>query len=148
MPIRVLTSSLRALISSVCSLLLLATTMWGGCVSCDQFFMWRSTASSCCSPSGHCKSKTRHSKGVLSAFHSKAPVKTAPPAKPQAQRDCKQLAFERHSAIDHQLTLVALNENSNVIPISPARSLSTEFELQSLDPSPPDPQALFSTFLI
>jgi hypothetical protein len=110
--------------------------------------MWQAAKSSCCSPNGHCKSKARHSNGgTASASRHTAPEKV-PPAKPRVQRDCKQLAFERHSAIDHQLTLVALNEGSNAIRISPARPLSTDLEFQLLDPSPPDRQALFSTFLI
>jgi hypothetical protein len=122
--------------------------MWGSCVSCDQFFMWRTVASNCCSPNGHCKSKAHQPKGALTASRQTSPKKTAPPAKPRVTRDCKQLAFERHSAIDHQWTLVALNEGSNAIRVAPARPLSTDLEFQFLDPSPPDRQALFSTFLI
>ncbi|MGI9075294.1 MAG: hypothetical protein ACR2JB_29140 [Bryobacteraceae bacterium] len=110
--------------------------------------MWRVTASSCCSPNGQCKRQAPHSKGTLSAFHTTRPENTSSPAKPRVERDCKQLAFERHSGIDHQLTLVALNEDSIIIPVSLARPPSIDLQLQPLDPSPPDRQALFSTFLI
>jgi hypothetical protein len=111
--------------------------------------MWQVTASSCCSPNGHCKRQAPHTKGTLAAFHTTRPENTSSPAKqPRAERDCKQLAFERHSAIDHQLTLVALNEDSGVILVSLARPPSTDLEFRPLGPSPPDRQALFSTFLI
>ncbi len=37
------------------SLLLLATLLWGGCLSCPQYFMFPASHGGCCNPAGHCK---------------------------------------------------------------------------------------------
>jgi len=47
---------LQALSSSLLSLLLVIALFWGGCISCEQFFMlgqWHG----CCNPDAHCNRK-------------------------------------------------------------------------------------------
>jgi hypothetical protein len=40
------------------TLLLAATLLWGGCLSCAQYFMFPSaSAKTCCMPSGECRNK-------------------------------------------------------------------------------------------
>lgn len=46
---------LRTLASSALAVLLVSTLLWGGCLSCSQFFMLPSTgAQDCCTPTGQC----------------------------------------------------------------------------------------------
>lgn len=45
---------LRTLTNLMLALVLVVTLVWGGCVSCSQYFMFASSHSSCCNPSGHC----------------------------------------------------------------------------------------------
>jgi hypothetical protein len=47
---------LRTIANSLLSLLVLATFMWGGCVSCAQYFMFPGKQlRSCCNNSGQCE---------------------------------------------------------------------------------------------
>src|SRR4030095_2022420 len=65
---------LRTIANSLLSLLVVATFMWGGCVSCEQYFMFPGKQQpSCCNKSGQCE----------------RPGKT--PTKPEKQ-DCNPLA--------------------------------------------------------
>jgi hypothetical protein len=51
----------RALFSSLLSAVIAATLLWGGCVSCPQFFMFPTAKKDCCK-AGHCeKSKSQKS---------------------------------------------------------------------------------------
>jgi hypothetical protein len=116
------------LINSLLSLLLLLTFSWGGCVSCEQFFMFAGSQS-CCAGDGHCKKTT--------------------PAKRTSSQDCKQLAFEHHNGIDHQIHSPAMISTWRAVTtISTAEILRYTAELNAIDTSPPDRQALNSTFLI
>ena len=36
------------------ALLLVVTLLWGGCVSCSQYFMFANSRAGCCHPTGHC----------------------------------------------------------------------------------------------
>jgi hypothetical protein len=46
----------KAFSSSVLSLLMIVTLLWGGCISCPQFFMFPSkTEKSCCQKNGQCE---------------------------------------------------------------------------------------------
>jgi hypothetical protein len=118
----------RVFSNSLLSLLMLATLVWGGCISCDEYFMWPG-AKSCCSPNGHCKTK-----------------KSETP--PKQNRECKQIAFDHHKAIDHQIELPLVARIEIALP---HRSF-TEWErwhgFNPIEPSPPDLLALHSTFLI
>jgi len=117
----------RSLASSLLSLLLLTTFVWGGCISCEQFFMFPGVKS-CCGSNRQCKTK-------------KTPA-------PQTTRECKQIAFEHQKSTD-------LHTDLPVGATSPADVLSRVAEPLSrpsrealTDPSPPDLQALHATFLI
>jgi hypothetical protein len=118
----------RAFVSSLFSLLLVTTLFWGGCVSCEQFFMWPG-AKSCCSPDGHCKTK-------------KAPAKQDP------GRECKQLAFDHQKAIDHHIGLPVIAAIAVDMPIHTVEAFAHGHGTDSIAPSPPDLQILHSSFLI
>jgi hypothetical protein len=118
----------RAIANSLFSILLVTTLLGGGCVSCEQFFMWPG-AKSCCMPDGRCKTKPA-------------------PAKERSGEQCKQLAFDHHKSIDHKVTLAvtawALEAPPTLYPEIWTRSRRAE----SLAPSPPDLLILNSAFLI
>jgi hypothetical protein len=49
---------LKKLASFAMAVVLTATLLWGGCLSCAQYFMFPSiSAKTCCMPSGHCEDK-------------------------------------------------------------------------------------------
>ena len=117
----------RTLTSSLLSLLLLTTLVWGGCISCEQYFM-RAGAKSCCAADGHCKTKV--------------------PKPSNSGRECKQIAF------DHQKS-IHLNVDLPVVAVETYHSRPPKIEIVAFwrgtfpaDPSPPDLQVLHSTFLI
>jgi hypothetical protein len=124
---------LRTIGNSLLSLLMMATFMWGGCVSCEQYFMFpgKQQQQSCCNKSGQCE----------------RPGKTSP--KPEKQ-DCNRLPLGR-SEIAHPVPVpVVLSAIVAVVaqPLSfPVRFRVAALEVL-LDPSPPDLQALNATFLI
>ena len=111
---------LRTLANSLLSLMMVVTLMWGGCISCPQFFMFPSAKKSCCNKSGQCE----------------RPVKTAP------LKECKQIPLELqpsahiHFDLPPALTPVAVS------------LLTTQLLSPSVDPSPPDLNLLNSIFLI
>ena len=82
----------RAFASSLLSLLLLTTLVWGGCISCEQYFMFGG-AKSCCSPNGHCKTKTSPSQN--------------------SDRECKQIAFDHHKSVDFHIDLTGYRRGQN-----------------------------------
>jgi hypothetical protein len=45
---------LRTLANLGLSLVLGVTLLWGGCLSCSQYFMFPSSRAGCCNPAGHC----------------------------------------------------------------------------------------------
>ncbi|MFL6452211.1 MAG: hypothetical protein ACJ746_31780 [Bryobacteraceae bacterium] len=117
----------RALASSLLSLLLLATVVWGGCISCEQFFMWPSVKT-CCGANGKCKTK-----------------KSQPS---QSSRECNQIAFHDQKSVDVHADLpVVATHSSDFLPRI-AEPFTRCSRLHVIDPSPPDLQALHSTFLI
>jgi len=108
-------------------LLLLTTLVWGGCISCEQFFMWPS-AKTCCGANGQCKTKK--------------------PQPPQSSRECKQIAFEHQKSVDLPIDLpVVAVHPSDFLPRI-AESFTRWSYLPVIEPSPPDRQALHATFLI
>ena len=118
--------------NSLLSLVVVATFMWGGCVSCNEYFMFPGKQqNSCCNKSGKCE----------------RPGKT--PSKPET-KDCNRLPFERGGTA-HDLPLPAVLPTVTALapqlPPAAALTRTTAFEAL-LDPSPPDVQALNSTFLI
>jgi hypothetical protein len=45
---------MRTLANLGLSLVLVVTLLWGGCLSCSQYFMFPSSHAGCCNPTGHC----------------------------------------------------------------------------------------------
>lgn len=121
---------LKAIASSVLSLFVVATFLWGGCISCEQYFMFPGKRQPCCNKSGQCE----------------RPDKKSP--KPEKQ-DCNRLPFDRTASAHVVPVLAALPASiaPEVFQLSPAlmRAASPE---PSIDASPPDLQALHVTFLI
>jgi hypothetical protein len=117
----------RALASSLLSLLLLTTVVWGGCISCEQFFMWPG-AKTCCGANGQCKTKKSQ--------------------RSQRSRECKQIAVDHQKSVDLHVDLpVAAVSLSDFLPRI-AERFTRWSRLHVVEPSPPDRQALHSTFLI
>ena len=113
--------------SSLLSLLLLSTLVWGGCISCEQYFMWPGAAG-CCSPDGHCKSKT--------------------PTPRSADRECKQIAFDHQKSAGLHVELPIISVVKIDLPVRAGEALEPWRGEKPVDPSPPDLQVLNSTFLI
>jgi hypothetical protein len=108
-------------------LLLLTTFIWGGCISCEQYFTWPN-AKGCCAPDGHCKTKT--------------------PAEKDSGRECKQIAFDHQKSVDLHIDLPV--SAISVFDLAP-RTLdpfATWHGTDQVEPSPPDLQVLHSIFLI
>ena len=116
----------RAIASSLLSLLLLTTLMWGGCISCEQYFMLPGVKS-CCAPDGHCKT----------------------PAKQKSQApECRRIAFDHNKPfqlhIDLPVRRVAVIHLAPPTDHRPAAWRNAKL----FDPSPPDLQLLHAVFLI
>jgi hypothetical protein len=118
---------LQALSSSLLSLLLVTTLLWGGCISCEQYFMF-GQSHGCCNPDGHCKRK--------------APVKNS-----QA-RDCKQITFDHQKGIELHFNLPVVVAERIALPLRNIELLPRWRNAFPLDPSPPGLQVLHSVFLI
>ena len=116
-----------AFASSLLSLLLFTTLVWGGCISCEQYFMF-GQSHSCCNSNGHCKRK--------------APVKNS------SARDCKQIAFNHQKGIDIHFDLPVVAVQRIALPVRNVELLPRWRDALPFDPSPPDLQVLHSIFLI
>jgi hypothetical protein len=120
---------LRGIASSLLSLVVVATFLWRGCVSCEQYFMFPGKHQPCCNNSGQCE----------------RPGKDTP--RPVKQ-DCNRLALERTATTHVPLPAVLQ------VPIAPPVEQFSALLLHQValevppDPSPPDAQALHATFLI
>jgi hypothetical protein len=118
----------RAFASSLLSLLLLSTLVWGGCISCEQYFMWPG-AKGCCAPDGHCKTKNA-------------------PAKQDPGRGCKQIAFDHQKSIDHHIDLPVVATAAIDLPIRTVELFPRGDGPNPIKGSPPDLQVRHSIFLI
>jgi hypothetical protein len=119
----------RTFVSATLSMLMLATLFWGGCVSCEQFFMVGSNAKKCCAPDGHCKRRSDPTKSDLS-------------------KECKQLAVEHSNFLDLSFAPPPSGQIGFAIAEPMAEQPGFVWAFDSVEPSPPDFQALNSTFLI
>jgi hypothetical protein len=119
----------RTLANSLLSLLLLSTLAGGGCLSCEQYFMWPA-AKTCCSPDGHCKTKT--------------------PAQPKQNsgRECKRIAFDHQKSTDLHIDLPVAGFVAFDFSLRTVERLTGPGDSLTVEPSPPDLQVLHSTFLI
>ena len=118
---------LRAVSNLLLSLLMVATLLWGGCVSCSRFFMFPSAKSDCCNK-GQCE----------------RPTKNAP------QKECNRMPLGLQGAthVHADLAVVSLVATVDVVqPPAPARFAVTR-DTVILEHSPPDLNVLNATFLI
>ena len=122
------TAVVRAFTNSFLCLLLLTTVVWGGCISCEQYFMWGG-AKSCCTADGHCKTKQS-------------------PAKQSTSRECTQIAFDCHKSIDHHIQLPLVGALDTTLALAEIETAQRWHGVRLIEPSPPDLQVLHSTFLI
>jgi hypothetical protein len=118
---------IRAISNLMLSALMMATLLWGGCVSCPQFFMFPTAQKDCCK-AGHCE---------RSKSHSSTPGK-----------ECNRMAFVGHGFVEVHAELPTV-----IIPASdlvrPAVVFSPAVVMPELvEHSPPELQILNSFFLI
>ena len=119
----------RAVSSSFLSLLLLVTLMWGGCISCPQFFMVPKAEKSCCDEAGKCKRQ-----------------KDAP-----VEKECQRMPLEPPSMGGGHHTVAVATLPTPAPEVLPLPVVTADFmhrELLPLEHSPPDLQVLNATFLI
>ena len=117
----------RTITSSVLSALVVVTLLWGGCISCPQFFMFPTAAKSCCNKDGKCE----------------RPTKTAP------VKECKRMPFEpQASGMAHSGLVAAIVEEAPVMPVPVGPSMAVYRDPATVEPSPPDLNVLHATFLI
>jgi hypothetical protein len=117
----------RAVSNLLLSLLMVATLLWGGCVSCSRFFMFPSAKSDCCNK-GKCE----------------RPTNSAP------QKECNRMPLGLQGAthVHAELALVAVAETVDVVqPPAPVRFAAKQDALL-VEHSPPDLNVLNATFLI
>ena len=117
----------RALASSFLSLLVVTTLIWGGCISCEQYFMWPGVKS-CCAPDGHCKTK--------------------PPTQQDPGRECKQIAFDHQKSVDLHIDLPVVAIVALDLALRTVEPLVALHSTNPVQPSPPDLLVLHSIFLI
>ncbi len=120
---------LRGIVNSLLSLLIVATFLWGGCVSCERYFMFPGEHPSCCDKPGQCERRGKT------------------PPKPEKQ-DCNRLPLDRRGnahalPLPAVLPVIAAPLLHQIPTLIPVRELESRIE-----PSPPDIQALNVTFLI
>jgi hypothetical protein len=89
--------------------------------------MWPG-ATGCCSPDGHCKTKT--------------------PVPQTSNRECKQIAFDHQKSVDLHIDLPIIAVVKIEAPLRAIEALERSHGTNSVEPSPPDLQVLNSTFLI
>src|SRR5262249_39163713 len=117
---------LRAASNLFLCLLLATTLIWGGCISCEQYFML-GAAKDCCNPHGHCKKKSTGNTSI--------------------SRDCSQIAFEHQNGIDSHIA-PAVSVGLIELPLPTVSPLQRVHWTVPMDSSPPDLQLLHSTFRI
>jgi hypothetical protein len=122
----------RVAINSLLSFLLVATFLWGGCVSCEQFFMFPGSRQPCCNKAGQCE----------------RPTKNAPAAPKQ---DCNRmpLAVSGNNHVQPELLAVMpIMVGPEAIQRLPAACFRVATREVLLEHSPPELHVLNSTFLI
>jgi len=121
------TAVLRAISNSFTALLLMASYLWGGCISCEQFFMLPGAKSDCCDRN-KCKKSPKQSKPESS------------------QQDCQKMPLEQASG----------SHLASTAPLSAAIDIDSDvhvFQIAEpiLDPiadSPPDLPILNASLLL
>ncbi len=129
----VLQRMLRSVTSSLLIGIMTLTAMWGGCVSCPQFFMLpgADSAKDCCEKDGRCKRDSE--------------------TQQETRKECHQLPLDVQESGAHHSQLastpavepVTASDLATIMRLGPAR-----LEASPHDHSPPDFQSLYATFLI
>lgn len=119
---------LRAVSNLLLSGFMIATLLWGGCVSCSQFFMFPRASKGCCNKAGQCE----------------RPGSTAP------KIDCKRLslALQRLGDAHEVPPPTVVNAAVEIAPAPAVAFLFPVSDVLRVEHSPPDLHALHSTFLI
>jgi hypothetical protein len=108
-------------------MLVVSTLLWGGCVSCEQYFML-GKSHGCCNPDGHCKRK--------------------PPSEGKSGALCSQIAFDHQKSIGVQFGLPVTTQTAFELRAPEIVVLAKRRTNRPADPSPPDLHLLHSVFLI
>jgi hypothetical protein len=118
----------RTFTSSLLSALVVVTLLWGGCISCSQFFMFTAVEKNCCDKAGQCKRPTKS-----------APVK-----------ECKRMPLEPQgfAAAHSELAAALVSSEIPVVPVLAGSLMTVRHEAAPVEHSPPDLNVLHSTFLI
>ena len=117
----------RAFASSLMSAMMALSLVWGGCVSCPQFFMFSSASGSCCNKAGKCE----------------RPSKTAPPL------ECKRLPLELTGFASVHFDLAVTPVSGVLVSMRPNPAApAPDFQWAAVGHSPPDLQLRNSVFLI
>jgi hypothetical protein len=121
---------LRGVASSLLALVIVATFLWGGCVSCEQFFMFPGVQRPCCDAAGKCQ----------------RPLKQNPQSPAQ---DCNVRPLAPGCA-HISVPSLAVSPHALGLPtaIPEFRMRQWRVDEVAVDPSPPDLQSLYATFLI
>ncbi len=130
---------MRRSFNLLCSLLVLATYLWGGCVSCEQFFMVPGATDDCCKH-GKCKQTSHQSDRERSRSS-------------QSDRACNTMPFAHQQDIESALASVAADLTVSTVPAAELYALQGSPWLPQLDfdplaDSPPDLVVLTGSFLI
>ena len=125
--------------NSFWSLLLVVSYLWGGCVSCEQFFMWPGSKGHCCE-TRRCKNPAKNS---TDRSESQA-----------TQRDCQTMPLERSSAghssdfaASHSTIAVSAGPTADLIDLTYGQAKAI-IEIDFTAGSPPDIPLTNSALLI
>ena len=121
---------LHAAVNSLLSLVMMATLLWGGCISCEQFFMFPGADTHCCNESGQCE----------------RPANGAPKA---PKKECNRMPLAIGGGAHLDIELAPAPTVMMAVAVPPSMACMRE-DLPEIppEPSPPDLQVLNSTFLI
>ena len=115
---------LRVISSSALSLVLFVTLMWGGCISCPQFFMFPTAHKNCCDKAGKCE----------------RPTKSASP------KECKRMPLEQQNAWQAQIELGVCRIPAEALCVASGSIQLAQVPL--IEHPPPDLTLINSTLLI
>jgi hypothetical protein len=108
---------------------MVVTLLWGGCISCPQFFMFSKAKSSCCEKDGQCKR----------------------PSKSTTGKQCQQMPLSPAGAdsVHVDLPVVAIATESVFVDMLPAFQPDwIRLQQFAASHSPPDLNVLHSSLLI
>ena len=130
---------LKRFLHTLSLFLVLATYLWGGCVSCKQFFMLPGAADDCCQH-GKCKRTSPESSSQRSRSE-------------QVQRECLTMPFAHHPQDDGAIAIVFVDLPADAIPAAELLTSDCRHSQQRVyfDPvadSPPDLVVQTASFLI